>query len=126
MNQLQLQPRAQEGVILLEALISILIFSLGVLALVGLQAVMIKNTSDSRFRADASYLAQQRVGQMWAADPATLSTFLETDTDISSSLPSGKRTVTQPSPGKFVVTITWQSPGEPVHNVVTVANIIGG
>lgn len=51
---------------LLEALIAILIFSMGVLAIVGMQAAAIRNTSDAKYRADASYLANHILGQMWA------------------------------------------------------------
>ena len=60
------KPKAQKGIVILEALIALLIFSLGILALVGLQAAMIKNTSDNKYRVDASFLAQERIGRMWA------------------------------------------------------------
>ena len=116
---------AQQGVVLLEAMIAILIFSVGVLAIVGLQGAMLRNTSDSKYRADASYIAQQRIGAMWA-DPGNLVNYLEAGTDISALLPSGRRTVTQPVVGQFVVTITWQLPGDVPHNLVTMANITGG
>jgi len=52
---------------LLEALISILIFSIGILAIIGLQVSSIKLANDSKYRADASLLANQLVGAMWAA-----------------------------------------------------------
>jgi len=55
----------QSGVMLLEALIAILIFSMGILALIGMQAIAISSTTDSKSRADASYLANQIIGQMW-------------------------------------------------------------
>ena len=118
---------AQQGVVLIEAMIAILIFSLGVLAIVGLQATMIKATADAKYRSDASYIAQTRLGQMWA-DPGNLASYLETDTDISSQLPSGKRTVTQPTPGQFTVTVTWVQPGPSAttHNFTTTARITGG
>ncbi|MDD5384644.1 MAG: prepilin-type cleavage/methylation domain-containing protein [Gallionella sp.] len=116
---------AQQGVVLVEAMIAILIFSMGVLAVVGLQAAMIKNTADSKYRADAGYIAQQRIGTMWS-DPGNLASYLEANTDISTLLPSGTRTVTQPVAGQFVVTITWQQPGEAQHNFTTTATIAGG
>ncbi|MDD5395525.1 MAG: hypothetical protein PHE17_21080 [Thiothrix sp.] len=59
----------QSGSMLLEGLIAILIFSMGILALVGMQAASIKNTSDAKSRADASYLANQIIGQIWADRP---------------------------------------------------------
>lgn len=116
---------AQQGIVLLEAMIAILIFSMGVLAIVGLQAAMIKNTAESKYRADASYIAQQRIGQLWA-DPGNLAAYLEINTDISTLLPGGTRTVTQPAVGQFVVTVTWQQPGEVQHNFTTTASIAGG
>ena len=58
-------PRSQGGVMLIEALIGILIFSIGILALIGMQGVAIKNTTDARFRTEAAFLANGLVGQMW-------------------------------------------------------------
>jgi type IV pilus assembly protein PilV len=55
----------QHGSALLEALIAILIFSMGILALMGLLASSIKSSSDAKYRADAAYLANQLIGQMW-------------------------------------------------------------
>ncbi|KXS31911.1 MAG: putative Tfp pilus assembly protein PilV [Candidatus Gallionella acididurans] len=66
--------RAQQGSVLLEGLISILLFSVGILAIVGMQAAAIKNTSDAKYRADASYFANQIIGQMWA-DRANLPSY---------------------------------------------------
>lgn len=115
----------QQGAVLVEAMIAILIFSMGVLAIVGLQAAMVKNTADAKYRADASYIAQQRIGVMWS-DPGNLASYLEANTDISALLPGGTRTVTQPVAGQFVVTVTWQQPGESLHNFTTTATITGG
>lgn len=58
-------PRSQRGSALLEALFAILIFSIGLLALVALQAVSIKNSIDAKYRSDASYVANQIIAQMW-------------------------------------------------------------
>ncbi len=119
-------PHLQDGVVLLEALIAILIFSLGVLGIIGLQATMIKSTSEAKYRSEASYLAQQRIGEMWAT-PTNLAAFIENDVDISATslLPGAKRTVTQTATGAYIVTITWQLPGEAQRNFTTSANITG-
>lgn len=117
--------RYEQGVALLEALISILIFSLGVLGIVGVQAAMIKHSAEAKYRSEASYIAQQRLGQMWA-DAANVLTYLEADTDISARLPNGTRTVVQPVPGQFLITVAWQQPGQEAHSFSTAARIDGG
>src|SRR2546430_11129136 len=62
----------QTGAYLLEALIGILIFALGVLGIVGLQAASLRTTTDSAMRAEAIFAANQLLGQMWADDEASL------------------------------------------------------
>ncbi len=60
---------------LLEALVAILIFSLGVLAIVGMQAAAVNNSTESRYRSDATLLANRLIGQMWTSD-RTLATLI--------------------------------------------------
>lgn len=121
--------KQQGGAVLLEAMIAILIFSMGILALVGLQAAMVKNTSDAKYRAEASFLAQQILGQMWVANQGNLADFAGEE-DISFYLPNGKRIVETRSEevgGKSVaevdVIVTWQLPGEAERNYSTSARI---
>jgi type IV pilus assembly protein PilV len=117
---------AQRGGSLLEALITVLIFSIGILGIVGLQAAKIKDTSDAKYRLDSSFIAQQRVGEMWA-DPDNLASYVESNTDISALLPAGTRTTTLPAPGQVSVVITWQQPGSPdTHRYTMDASISGG
>lgn len=58
----------QTGSMLLEALISILIFSMGILAIVGMQAASIKQAGDAKYRTDANLLVNQLIGQMWVSN----------------------------------------------------------
>ena len=58
--------RQQGGATLLEILVSVLILSLGILALVGLQARSITAAGDAKYRVEATNYADQVVGQMWA------------------------------------------------------------
>jgi type IV pilus assembly protein PilV len=55
----------QEGVMLLEALIGILLFSIGILALLGMQGIAMRATIDAKYRSEASFLANEIVGTMW-------------------------------------------------------------
>lgn len=71
--------RAQKGIVLLEALVAILIFSLGILGLIGLQAVSIQNTSESQFRVEAANLANTVLAQIRTADPLTRVNLFQTN-----------------------------------------------
>jgi type IV pilus assembly protein PilV len=62
----------QRGSVILEALIAILIFSIGILAIIGLQAASISNSAAAKYRLDASLLANQAIGQMWVSDQTSL------------------------------------------------------
>jgi len=56
---------SQRGITLLEVLISLLIFAVGVLGLVGLQARAVQQSGQAKYRADASLLINELIGQMW-------------------------------------------------------------
>jgi len=56
----------QAGSVILEALIAILIFSIGILALIGMQVTAINSVSDAKYRSTAGFLADQMVGTIWA------------------------------------------------------------
>lgn len=143
--------RTQSGVMLLEALLGILIFSIGILALVGMQAAAIRATTEVKYRSEATYLANQIIGRMWldrnnlaayahrpggggtTCDPtgtessnATVVAWLAT---INSSFPgaaSSKQQVIVDTASNNLVTIRicWQLPQESSsRNVVQTANI---
>jgi type IV pilus assembly protein PilV len=57
--------RTQQGVVLIEALVGILIFSIGILAMIGMQATAMRATIDAKYRSEASFLANEIVGTMW-------------------------------------------------------------
>jgi type IV pilus assembly protein PilV len=130
----------QNGMVLLEGLIAILIFSVGILGVVGLQAAMIKGSADSQYRIEAGNIAQQRVAQMYV-DQTKLADYEEVDTPIAATtgLPNGKRSTVRadascdtdslgaPSQNCVVVTVSWEQPGtKDIHNVTTVAHSVGG
>lgn len=108
--------KVQKGIALLEALIAILIFSFGVLGIVGLQSAMVKGTTQSKFRSDASYIAERRISMMWA-NSANLAGFVEANTAVA-ELPGGTRTTTlvNAATGEVRVRVNWTVPGEPQHN----------
>lgn len=57
---------AQGGALLIEALVAILLFSIAILGIAGLQARGVEVVRDAEYRAQASLYANQIVGLMWA------------------------------------------------------------
>jgi type IV pilus assembly protein PilV len=55
----------QSGMMLLEALIGILIFSIGILALVAMQARSVSTLADAQYRVEAVNLANRLLSQIW-------------------------------------------------------------
>ncbi|MCZ7561141.1 MAG: prepilin-type N-terminal cleavage/methylation domain-containing protein [Burkholderiaceae bacterium] len=112
--------RLQEGATLVEALVAVLIFSIGVLAVVAMQAFAVTTVTDAKYRADASFLANQALGRLWG-DPANLGLHAESDVDVA-GLPNGKRSIAI-NGDRAVVTIRWQLPGGDEHQFVAEARI---
>lgn len=122
----------QHGLVLLEGLIAVLIFSIGILGAVGLQTAMINGNADARYRAEAGLIVEQRIAELWV-DQANLDSKAEPEgTDIP-ALPNGKRFTIRSGEdcgnklSCFIVRVTWQQPGDDEeHNVTSVARITGG
>lgn len=129
-------PGEQSGVALLEALIAILIFAFGLLGMAGFQAQSIKTQDESKKRADAAFIANQMVGDMWGVAPNNLSScageFAKGDEGCANA-PWGDR-IEQGLPGgsaevvvagtEVTITLTWNTPGvEEEHRYVQRANI---
>lgn len=56
--------RTPRGYVLLEALVALLIFSLGLLGMIGFQAASTRISSDSRFRTEAAILVDELISKM--------------------------------------------------------------
>jgi len=122
--------KSQAGVMLIEALVAILLFSVGVVAVMGMQAVSIEQVSQAKYRTDASYLADQIIGKMWTDIP-NLSSYATVgytgraswDTTVASTLPNGTGTIVVAAP-QVTVTVNWRMPNETVTRKFTsIANI---
>jgi type IV pilus assembly protein PilV len=124
-------PKSQAGVMLLEALVAILIFTLGIIAVLGMQSASILQVSQSKYRTDASYLANQIIGKMWG-DRSNLSAYATAgsagraswDGVVAATLPNGAATITTAG-SSVVVTIRWRAPDETNnHQYVAAATIL--
>lgn len=132
--------KKQAGMFLLEGLIAILIFSLGVLAIVGMQMVAVKQVTDAKFRTDACLLANELLGTMWASDRKTSSLQTNFNTggtgytawlaNVAATLPgvaANPPTVVVGTDGTVTVTVLWIAPTDAAtaiaHKYVAVAQI---
>lgn len=79
----------QRGFSLIEVLVAVVIFSLGVIGLVRMQATAVRLSTDARQRAEATFLADQLLARMLISDPATASTFAHRPDGTVACLPSG-------------------------------------
>ncbi|MFZ2854259.1 MAG: hypothetical protein WAZ34_09125 [Rhodocyclaceae bacterium] len=132
-----LQHRSGEGgFLLIEALISILIFSVGLIGLLGLQAMAINNTLHGKYRTDASYLANSIVGQMMVdqtnvaayADGASVSANRTAwDAEVAAALPNASTSVTIAGGSAVTVVVSWRNADESVaqqHNYTAIAQVV--
>lgn len=125
----RITPRRQTGSYLLEALIAILIFSFGILGLIGLLGSSIRITNDARYRSEAANLANSMIAEMWTMTAAQMDAkfgpgqprLVAWQDKAKALLPvpaSYEPTVdlTQlglsPQSRNVVVTVYWQLPGE--------------
>jgi len=74
-------PAREHGVALIEIVCALLIFAVGVLGLVKLQAVSVRQASDARYRMLAALQVSDLIGKMWVSDrtPATLKASFSSD-----------------------------------------------
>lgn len=129
----------QKGVMLLEALIGLLIFSIGILALLGMQAMAMRATIDAKYRSEASFLANEIIGAMWV-DRANLANYATASCAGTAACNAWRLRVLAIMPNaaanaptieiagqQATVTVRWLRPGEPVgtpaSNHVVVAQI---
>ena len=128
--------RPQQGAAMLEALVSVLILSLGVLSLVGLQGSMLRESSNAEYRTQASYLANRLVGQIWV-DTTHMASYAIEDgscssaneacadwvTDVQNQLPNGSANVAIDASNNVTVTISWSLPGRGTNQYTMTATI---
>jgi type IV pilus assembly protein PilV len=144
------RPSKQTGFMLIEVLVAMLIFAFGILAIVGLQASSIKQSSGAKYRTDASLLANDLIGRMWVTDRsfATLNAQFSTSgteytnwlPNVESALPGADAnpptvsvesrpagTASETPTSLVKIIISWKAPNEPpsdpVHNLTVVTQI---
>lgn len=132
---------------LLEALIGLLIFSIGILAVIGLQALSIKAVADAKYRSDAAMLANELMGSVWGGSKSlgALQTAYNSPSGtyftntwlpaVQNELPGVTPSSNAPSVAvtqvvasglnviQVAVTVRWQAPGQSAHSYSTLTQL---
>jgi type IV pilus assembly protein PilV len=125
-------PNNQKGAALIEALIAIIVFSIGIVGLMGIQAASVGAVSDTKIRQEASNVTQQLVGEMWStllrkndgqpdltylasayASPSGSAFVKWRDSAVYTRLPKSNTippTVLIANNGEITITVSWQTP----------------
>lgn len=141
----------QQGSSLIEALVSMVVLGVGMLAYIALQATAIGNAADAKYRADAALFANQILGLM-RSDIANLAQYAHNPNggeiaancaptaspsinpgvqlwtrDVADALPGAAaerhQIVVDPN-GRVVIRICWQSPQDPGPRNIIVGGVV--
>jgi type IV pilus assembly protein PilV len=127
--------KSNHGFSLIEVLVSMTIFSVGMLGLMGMYARSVTGYSDSKYRTEAALLADGLISDIWVnranmasyayaggAASAAVQLWLN---DVRATLPNGNATITVGgNPVQVQVTVTWQPPdAAAAHQHIEVATI---
>lgn len=123
------------GMALLEALIAILIFALGVLGVASVQTYMLKAEATAQFRVEAAYLASDLLGRMWldrgnigsyACQSSSGCSYIKTEhpewLEQLANLPKGSAEITV-NASNVTISISWEASNDDAHRYVTSAAI---
>lgn len=131
------------GFTMIEVLVSLLVFSLGILAMVSIQATAARMATDARDRAIATFLADQLLARMLISDPATAASFAHRATGVIACAPQGaasanpvvtawlaevakqlpkansaeQQVVVDAATGQVTVRLCWQNGNDPPHSL---------
>ena len=133
-------PTCQSGGSLLEGLLAILIFSVGVLSLLMLLSATLVETGNARYRSEASLLASDLIAQMWTGDRSLTQLrekFTKSESEdykrwlatVHARLPGTSDTTNLPKISiddnrQVKILMRWQAPGDgKTHQLLTLATI---
>jgi len=117
-------PHRAHGFSLIEVMVAMTIFSVGVLGLLGMYGRTVTNYSDAKYRTDAALLAEALLSRVWV-DRANIANYAYTGTganttlqpwlnEVTTALPNGNAVVTvngTATTGSTVeVKLSWQPP----------------
>ncbi len=102
--------------LLIEMLVAVLLLSLGLLGLVGLQSAVVANSINAEDRTQAALLANELVSTMWAQGTVNVAPtdYTSWQTKVSNTMrgvgATGTAAADPNNTGVTLITITWKAP----------------
>lgn len=118
MNKIAPPRRAARGISLIEVLVVLVLFSFGLIGMVGLQARALQTSVGAEDSARAALLANDMASRMWGARSVTLDAAIVEEWNdrvadaTQGGLPNGEGTVTVAG-NVATIRVTWRAPHEP-------------
>jgi type IV pilus assembly protein PilV len=114
------RPSNHQGSTLIEVLVAMVLFSMGVLGLLRTLSFAVRDSGQAEYRIVAMNIADQRLAQIWA-DLPHYADYAEQGT-VLAGLPNGRREVT--FDGAVVsVSVAWQAPASAPHSYSSSATL---
>ncbi|HQR03445.1 MAG: hypothetical protein JSR19_13105 [Proteobacteria bacterium] len=118
----------QHGAFILEALVSVLLLSIGLISLMMMATQAASQTGQAKFRNDASYLAGELIGEVWTSPAPSAFNTSAWQTRVSNLIPGGDgsgTTITPSGSGAMVsIVITWpDKKTNTTHQYLTTAQV---
>jgi type IV pilus assembly protein PilV len=128
------------GSILLESLLAIVIFSVGLLSLLMLLSTALVEVGNARYRSEASLLAADLIAEMWTGDRSVASlqaryavttseAYQRWQQRVAAQLPGVTELINSPTVSvdadrSVSITLSWQGPGQAhAHSLLATARI---
>lgn len=136
--------RRSNGFALIEVMVSVLLFAIGILGLVGLQASMTQAQTSSKVRADAANLADELTAIIWS-DMTNIAAYTTGGcagnarcngwlTKLPQVLPGGAlqtltvdlagTSITNQDYGLITITLNWTLPNGGTHTYTSISNVV--
>lgn len=129
-------PARARGFAMVEVIVGMLLFSVGILGLVSLLGTMTTAQSSSMFRSEAAALSGELIGNMWADSSTNRLSYVSGSTacsyapcaqwieKVSTRLPRGSADIAiDATTGVTTISISWVVPAEGEHTYVTSTSI---
>ena len=130
----------QRGETLISALMSILIFSVGIMAVLGLMTTVLIETSNTQYRVKANEIASNTISMMWLGDRSVAKlkeNYAQSEGEgykiffalVKSSLPGttiekNKPSIDVDNKGLINISIKWQRPSDLQSHKITMSTFI--